>query len=164
MALLLELFHGTLGQTVQRRRIAPHNSVRLSDPHLLTFQSHLNMFNSVLRAFRPLTSMNTFRSFHRVPMLFQEGSSSSSANRISGQVKWFDAGKGFGFLTKETGEDVFVHFTAIRGTGYRSLEEGQKVEFTVGQGAKGPAAQDVSVLGGRQRKVNTNDSNPDAPQ
>ncbi len=68
------------------------------------------------------------------------------AERQTGTVKWFNDGKGFGFISREDGEDVFVHFTAIRGEGYRSLEEGQRVEFTIGQGQKGLQAQDVTVI------------------
>jgi CspA family cold shock protein len=68
-----------------------------------------------------------------------------SSKREKGTVKWFDSGKGFGFIAREHGEDVFVHFRAIRGDGYRSLEEGQLVEFTVTQGQKGPQAEDVAV-------------------
>lgn len=67
-------------------------------------------------------------------------------NRVVGVVKWFNAAKGYGFISSEEGEDVFVHYTSIRDTGgFRSLEEGQEVEFTLGQGKKGPQAQDVVV-------------------
>jgi cold shock protein len=66
--------------------------------------------------------------------------------RQTGTVKWFNATKGFGFIHREEGTDVFVHFSAIRGEGYRSLEEGQKVEFSVIEGEKGLQAQDVVVL------------------
>lgn len=66
------------------------------------------------------------------------------AERESGTVKWFDAAKGYGFIQREAGEDVFVHFRAIRGDGYRSLEDGQRVEFTVTQGQKGLQAEDVT--------------------
>lgn len=68
------------------------------------------------------------------------------ADRESGTVKWFNDTKGFGFISRESGDDVFVHFSAIRGEGYRSLEEGQKVEFVVVSGQKGPQAQDVVVI------------------
>ncbi len=64
--------------------------------------------------------------------------------REVGTVKWFDATKGYGFIEREQGEDVFVHFRAIRGAGYRSLEDGQRVEFTVTQGQKGLQAEDVT--------------------
>jgi CspA family cold shock protein len=67
------------------------------------------------------------------------------AERETGTVKWFNDSKGFGFISREKGGDVFVHFSAIRGEGFRSLGEGQKVEFTVTQGQKGPQAQDVTV-------------------
>ena len=65
------------------------------------------------------------------------------AERETGTVKWFNDSKGFGFISREKGDDVFVHFSAIRGEGFRSLAEGQKVEFLVTQGQKGPQAQDV---------------------
>ncbi len=68
------------------------------------------------------------------------------AERETGTVKWFNATKGFGFISREEGEDIFVHFSAIRGEGYRTLNEGQQVEFTVTEGEKGPQAQDVVVL------------------
>ncbi len=65
--------------------------------------------------------------------------------REIGTVKWFNDDKGFGFIEREAGEDVFVHFSSIRGDGYKSLNEGQKVEFTLGTGQKGPQALDVTV-------------------
>ena len=64
----------------------------------------------------------------------------------TGTVKWFNAGKGFGFIQRDNGEDVFVHFSAIESSGYRSLEENQKVEFSVTQGPKGPQAEQVRPL------------------
>jgi len=71
----------------------------------------------------------------------QEG----GGNKELGTVKWFDSSKGFGFITKADGTDIFVHFSAIIGDGYRSLEEGQKVEFVISQGPKGPGATEVVV-------------------
>ena len=68
------------------------------------------------------------------------------SERIIGTVKWFNAGKGYGFLAREGGPDVFVHFSAIQGSGYRNLEEGQQVEFTIQQGPKGLQAADVKVM------------------
>jgi len=67
------------------------------------------------------------------------------SDRETGTVKWFNDAKGFGFITREQGEDVFVHFSSIRGAGFKSLAEGQKVEFTLGQGQRGPQALDVSA-------------------
>ena len=65
----------------------------------------------------------------------------------TGSVKWFNGEKGFGFITQDGGgPDVFVHFSAITGGGYRSLEEGQKVEFDITQGQKGPQAENVRVI------------------
>ena len=64
-----------------------------------------------------------------------------------GTVKWFNADKGFGFITpEEGGEDLFCHFSAINMTGYKSLDEGQRVSFEVGQGQKGPQAQNVTPV------------------
>ncbi|MGX5915049.1 cold-shock protein [Aliidiomarina sp. Khilg15.8] len=65
---------------------------------------------------------------------------------ITGTVKWFNESKGFGFLEREDGPDVFVHFSAINSDGFRSLTEGQKVQFSVTQGQKGPQAENVTVL------------------
>jgi len=61
----------------------------------------------------------------------------------TGTVKWFNSEKGFGFISQENGPDVFVHFSAIAGEGYRNLEEGEQVEFDVTQGQKGPQASNV---------------------
>jgi len=63
--------------------------------------------------------------------------------RVTGTVKWFNASKGFGFIEREDGPDVFVHFSAINMEGYRSLHEGQQVEFSIEQGPKGLQAADV---------------------
>jgi CspA family cold shock protein len=63
-----------------------------------------------------------------------------------GTVKWFNSEKGFGFITKEDGNDVFVHFSAIQGDGFKTLEEGQKVEFDVTQGTRGDQAANVTRL------------------
>jgi CspA family cold shock protein len=69
------------------------------------------------------------------------------SEKATGTVKWFNAAKGYGFIERESGPDVFVHFSAIRGDGFRNLEEGQRVEFTVEQGPKGLQAADVAVRG-----------------
>jgi CspA family cold shock protein len=68
------------------------------------------------------------------------------SERIIGTVKWFNGDKGFGFIERDGGKDVFVHFSAIQGDGYKNLQEGQKVEFLVEQGPKGPQASNVTVL------------------
>lgn len=64
----------------------------------------------------------------------------------TGTVKWFNGEKGFGFISVEGGDDVFVHFSAIQGDGFKTLEEGQRVEFDVEQGARGPQATNVVKL------------------
>ena len=64
----------------------------------------------------------------------------------TGVVKFFDAQKGYGFISREGGEDVFVHYSNIAGAGYRSLEQGQQVEFEIGPGRKGDEAQNVRVI------------------
>lgn len=63
-----------------------------------------------------------------------------------GTVKWFNTEKGYGFIEREGGDDVFVHFSAIQGDGYRSLEDGQRVEFDVAPGRKGEEAQNVRLI------------------
>lgn len=68
------------------------------------------------------------------------------AERIVGTVKWFNAAKGYGFIGRDGGEDVFVHFSAIQTEGYRRLEKGQQVEFTIEEGPKGLQAADVVPL------------------
>ncbi len=68
------------------------------------------------------------------------------AERETGTVKWFNATKGYGFITRDSGGDVFVHYSAIQAQGYRSLEEGQRVQFDIIEGKRGLQAQDVSVV------------------
>jgi CspA family cold shock protein len=70
--------------------------------------------------------------------MFQEMS-----ERLTGTVKWFNGQKGYGFISRDDGDDVFVHYSAIEGQGFRNLEEGDRVEFVVEQGQKGPAAAEV---------------------
>jgi cold shock protein len=65
---------------------------------------------------------------------------------MTGTVKWFNSEKGFGFITGEDGKDVFAHFSQIKSEGYKSLEEGQKVSFDVGQGQKGPQAENITAI------------------
>lgn len=68
------------------------------------------------------------------------------AERENGTVKWFNNAKGYGFIVREDGEDIFVHYSSIRGDGFRSLREGQKVEFSIVESAKGLQAQDVELV------------------
>jgi len=71
---------------------------------------------------------------------------SEMSEREIGTVKWFSNNKGYGFIEREDGPDVFVHFSAIEADGYRSLEEGQRVEFTIEEGPKGPQAAGVTIV------------------
>jgi cold shock protein len=66
--------------------------------------------------------------------------------RITGTVKWFNASKGYGFIERQDGPDVFVHFTAIEADGFRTLQEGQQVEFSIEQGPKGLQAASVKII------------------
>ncbi|MCB1844851.1 MAG: cold-shock protein [Halioglobus sp.] len=65
---------------------------------------------------------------------------------VTGKVKWFNESKGFGFIEQESGPDVFAHFSAINGSGFKTLVEGQSVEFTVTAGQKGPQAENITVI------------------
>ncbi len=68
------------------------------------------------------------------------------SNTVKGTVKWFNESKGFGFIEQEGGPDVFAHFSAISGSGFKTLAEGQQVEFTVTQGQKGPQAENIVAI------------------
>jgi cold shock protein len=68
------------------------------------------------------------------------------SNTTTGTVKWFNEAKGFGFIEQESGPDVFAHFSAIVSEGFKTLAEGQKVEFTVTQGQKGPQAENITAI------------------
>lgn len=68
------------------------------------------------------------------------------SDKQTGTVKWFNDEKGYGFIAREGGPDLFVHFSAIVGSGRRTLSEGQRVQFTVGEGQKGPRAEDVEAV------------------
>jgi CspA family cold shock protein len=74
------------------------------------------------------------------------------ADRQCGTVKWFNEKKGFGFISRDMGGDIFVHYSEIRGSGFRTLYEGQRVEFEVVEGVKGSQAHDVGTLGEEDRR------------
>jgi CspA family cold shock protein len=68
------------------------------------------------------------------------------SDRETGTVKWFNAKKGYGFIVRAAGGDLFVHFSELRGEGFRQLKAGQRVEFSIGEGQKGPQAKDVTIV------------------
>jgi len=68
------------------------------------------------------------------------------SNTVNGTVKWFNEAKGFGFIEQQSGPDVFAHFSAIASSGFKTLAEGQKVEFTLTQGQKGPQAENIVAI------------------
>ncbi|MCK9505500.1 MAG: cold-shock protein [Porticoccaceae bacterium] len=68
------------------------------------------------------------------------------SNTVTGTVKWFNEAKGFGFIEQQSGPDVFAHFSAISSSGFKTLAEGQKVQFTVTQGQKGPQAENITAI------------------
>jgi len=86
------------------------------------------------------------------------------AARETGTVKWFNNAKGYGFISRDSGEDIFVHYSGINGDGYRSLRGGARVEFTVAQSEKGPQAQDVTILDKDKNKPSTNKDTGSEPE
>src|SRR5271166_3716403 len=86
------------------------------------------------------------RAGHAPPAMAGRGMHNQEVKMAQGTVKWFNGDKGYGFIAVEGGPDVFVHFSAITSGGYRSLEEGQKVELDITQGQKGPQAENVRVI------------------
>lgn len=90
--------------------------------------------------------MQIMQSFKSTTTSAKKVTNDNNNQRESGTVKWFDSNKGYGFITRSMGEDIFVHFRSIRGNGYRSLHEGQAVEFIVTDGDKGPQAEDIHVI------------------
>jgi len=84
--------------------------------------------------------------YKRLPLTTLPQGGIKMSERVIGTVKWFNSGKGYGFIEREGGPDVFVHYTALQGEGFRNLEEGQRVEFSIEQGEKGPQATNVTVL------------------
>jgi CspA family cold shock protein len=68
------------------------------------------------------------------------------SDTVTGTVKWFNETKGFGFIAQDSGADVFAHFSNIKSDGFKTLNEGQKVEFTIGQGQKGPTAENIVAI------------------
>lgn len=87
-----------------------------------------------------------FNSYHQQEYNTSARHEEEAMKMAEGKVKWFDAGKGFGFIERDGEADVFVHFSAIQGDGFKSLEEGQEVSFDIEEGARGPQAANVNKL------------------
>jgi CspA family cold shock protein len=107
-----------------------HSVVLLITPRSVVFK-----FQSVFTLFKPLEGNLTLK-LQDIIM----------SNKVQGTVKWFNEAKGFGFIEQASGPDVFAHFSAIASEGFKTLAEGQKVEFTVSQGQKGPQAESIVAL------------------
>lgn len=131
------------------------SGLRLADGSALNIEGLIQAEGMllVLAILAVLTFVFSFVSAQLVPARRRRQRSSGTMvesdvedGRERGVVKWFNVKKGFGFITWDEGEDVFVHFRSIRGQGHRSLNEGQRVKFTVVRGEKGPQAEDVSAI------------------
>lgn len=107
----------------------------------------LFFFRFLMRQFGPL-----YKKFFRCRLKFIEKLKGGLCNMFRGKVKWFDEKKGYGFISKEGGGDVFVHYSAIDMPGFKTLKEGQTVEFEVVQGPKGEQASKVKVLDARPQR------------
>lgn len=135
--------------------VAMATDLRLADGSALAFESLIGSTGmaAVLAIIAVLAFLISFVSAQLVPARRRRQRSSGTVvesdvedGRERGVVKWFNVKKGFGFITWDEGEDVFVHFRSIRGQGHRSLSEGQRVKFSVVRGEKGPQAEDVSAI------------------
>ena len=113
-------------------------SISQSLPHfeLLGMFSLATLLTVVFSAFRP----------KRKPGKFSKRDKQDAQNRTNGTVKWFNSSKGFGFITVDNGEEIFVHFRSIEGRGRRVLRDGQKVTLVVANSEKGPQAEDVRIV------------------
>lgn len=129
--------------------------LQFTDGTALTADNLMNVagMTELMLAIAVLTLVTSLLSAQLVPSRRRRFRSSGTVvesdvedGRERGMVKWFNVKKGFGFITWDQGEDVFVHFRSIRGQGHRSLTEGQRVKFTVVRGQKGPQAEDVSAV------------------
>ena len=92
-----------------------------------------------------ITALVTSNKGRTKSLINQPKPAKTNKSRETGTVKWFNTNKGFGFITRDNGDDVFVHFRSIRGQGHRTLIEGQRVEFNVTKGEKGLQAEDVAI-------------------
>jgi len=111
----------------------------------LTSTTGIATFGALIFGTSLLTSLVAANKGAKKPQINQPNPINSDNSRETGTVKWFNTSKGFGFITRENGDDVFVHFRSIRGQGHRTLIEGQKVEFTITEGEKGLQAEDVAT-------------------
>jgi len=130
-------------------RLLPR-SIKTSSRGFVSFRFEHNIL------VRPSAPLASFRQFST------EGKASTDSQQETGTVKWFDSAKGFGFITKSDGTDLFAHFSHIQADGFKVLEEGQKVAFSIAQGPKGPYASAITVTdsSGAQPRRRTTRQNP----
>src|SRR5580692_5528255 len=135
------IFHSVCCSGIDFCRVGRVSEVLVRDPVLLGERQRRNLFDEWLTAQCAIET----RGIEDEPRR-QSNSIRGSKVKEQGTVKWFNASKGFGFIQRQTGEDVFVHFSAITMEGYKSLNEGQAVEFEVKKGPKGLQAENVTGL------------------
>lgn len=111
----------------------------------LTTMNGIALFSALIFGSSILSSLAATNRSGKNSQINQPKPINSDFSRETGTVKWFNTNKGFGFITRESGDDVFVHFRSIRGQGHRTLIEGQRVEFSITEGEKGLQAEDVAV-------------------
>jgi len=130
--------------SVELTEIRQYGKVRVvGQESSCSVSEHLPGFPAVGLFHCPAVNLIALSSY---PIPFSRRRDCIMSERIQGTVKWFNATKGYGFIAREGGEDVFVHYSAIQSEGYRSLNEGQRVEFTLERGPKGLQASNVTVL------------------
>ncbi len=125
--------------------IATAISKQVLTPEIFSTINGLLILAALIFTSTLVTALATSNRGAEKPTKTVQKSANTDNSRESGTVKWFNASKGFGFITRDAGDDVFVHFRSIRGQGHRTLFEGQRVEFDITEGDKGLQAEDVAI-------------------